>query len=173
MENYITLRELLDILELMSRDYGDQKIVSLETVNGEVNSVAAPYAIHLEDGKALYLPSREIQKQPTVAADACAISLFGRHIYEAREYLWQVCPEKTLQEGKTISHCSPPFRNEYYMEIQLHGRKDAPAWADAVLCSNHGEELCRTAPRDSLLGVWKLEYGGIEYATFVREAGYW
>lgn len=153
----------------MANEYGDQKILSLGAASGEINGISAPYTIHLGSGKTLYLPSQEVSKQPAAVSETQVITLSSDNLRRVNQRLWRIFPTETMWEGETMHFCSTPFQNGFYMEVRLHGRENAPAWADAVLRTADSVELCVTDPKDFLLGTWKMKYHGIEYTTIVQE----
>ncbi len=71
----------------------------------------------------------------------------------------------SLGRNETITHTAK-FPDGRQMDVKCcHGD---PAWTEAVLFNDRGEELCCTEAAEDYEGEWTIGYGGVEYTAIIE-----
>lgn len=75
---------------------------------------------------------------------------------------------KDKYQGKDNSiRCTAVFPDGMEMNIVCCGVQDGPSWAEAILFTRSGMDLCWTQPSEEFLGDWELEFRGTTYSVTV------
>lgn len=83
-------------------------------------------------------------------------------------YLNATCEDEYQDEDCPIIY-TVQFLDGRQMDIKCCGCQNESSWTEAVLFDANGNQLCYTEPDEEYVGIWTLEYDGIDYTALVVE----
>ena len=160
----IKISDFSAALQNLAAVHGEEEIVSVGAVNGQIGGLENPFVIHTWNDGIYYLPSEAVRRRFPIEK-----TLSHRTAEKLRKWLDSDTPSDQLPQN-TFPIVHAVFSDNRDMEVRYCMTRNGASWVEAVLVTKGtGYPLAHTDGRFDFLGEWTIQYGHDLYTLVLTE----